>query len=175
LHRRYTPPPEKPLTDLKKKLDKQPDYIDQTGMQLHPYQLEGLNWLRYSWGQAIDTILAGELDCFLVTHNISFVRSVLSAPSPSTACSSLTLEDRHFVFIQKFPGERGSVRQCMVSQNCGSRLAHWMTSSGGCRYARFNCVVSQNSVAVDWRIGWRPVVAVGMQDLIALSYKTLWQ
>jgi chromodomain-helicase-DNA-binding protein 4 len=63
-YRRYTPPPEKPLTDLKKKLDKQPDYIDQTGMQLHPYQLEGLNWLRYSWGQGIDTILAGWLSWF---------------------------------------------------------------------------------------------------------------
>ena len=60
-YRRYTPPPDKPLTDLKKKLDKQPDYIDATGMQLHPYQLEGLNWLRYSWGQGIDTILAGKL------------------------------------------------------------------------------------------------------------------
>jgi len=60
-YRRYTPPPEKPLTDLKKKLDKQPDYIDLTGMQLHPYQLEGLNWLRYSWAQGIDTILAGWL------------------------------------------------------------------------------------------------------------------
>ncbi|PSN37765.1 Chromodomain-helicase-DNA-binding protein Mi-2 [Blattella germanica] len=62
---RYTPPPEKPLTDLKKKLDKQPEYIDQTGMQLHPYQLEGLNWLRYSWGQGIDTILA---DFYVVTY-----------------------------------------------------------------------------------------------------------
>jgi chromodomain-helicase-DNA-binding protein 4 len=54
------------LTDLKKKLDKQPEYIDQTGMQLHPYQLEGLNWLRYSWGQGIDTILAGGLVWFLL-------------------------------------------------------------------------------------------------------------
>lgn len=49
--RRYTPPPDKPLTDLKKKYDKQPEFLNDTGMQLHPYQLEGLNWLRYSWGQ----------------------------------------------------------------------------------------------------------------------------
>lgn len=35
-----------------------------TGMQLHPYQLEGLNWLRYSWAQGIDTILAGWLIWF---------------------------------------------------------------------------------------------------------------
>ena len=38
--RRYTPPPEKPTTDLKKKYERQPDYLDVTGMQLHPYQLE---------------------------------------------------------------------------------------------------------------------------------------
>lgn len=39
--RRYTPPPEKPITDLKKKLDKQPLYLDECAMQLHEYQLEG--------------------------------------------------------------------------------------------------------------------------------------
>lgn len=38
--KRYTPPPDKPTTDLKKKFERQPDYLDLTGMQLHPYQLE---------------------------------------------------------------------------------------------------------------------------------------
>lgn len=38
--KRYTPPPDKPTTDLKKKYERQPEYLDQTGMQLHPYQLE---------------------------------------------------------------------------------------------------------------------------------------
>lgn len=38
--KRYTPPPDKPMTDLKKKFERQPDYLDLTGMQLHPYQLE---------------------------------------------------------------------------------------------------------------------------------------
>lgn len=28
------------MTDLKKKFERQPDYLDLTGMQLHPYQLE---------------------------------------------------------------------------------------------------------------------------------------
>ncbi|KAK7794704.1 hypothetical protein R5R35_008025 [Gryllus longicercus] len=74
--RRYTPPPEKPLTDLKKKLDRQPDYIDQTGMQLHPYQLEGLNWLRYSWGQGIDTILADEMGLGKTIQTITFLYSL---------------------------------------------------------------------------------------------------
>ncbi|XP_069683396.1 chromodomain-helicase-DNA-binding protein Mi-2 homolog isoform X2 [Periplaneta americana] len=73
---RYTPPPEKPLTDLKKKLDKQPEYIDQTGMQLHPYQLEGLNWLRYCWGQGIDTILADEMGLGKTIQTITFLYSL---------------------------------------------------------------------------------------------------
>ena len=44
--RRYTPPPEKPVSNLSKKWDKQPDYVDITGLSLHEYQLEGCNWLR---------------------------------------------------------------------------------------------------------------------------------
>jgi len=44
--------------DLKRKYDKQPGFLS-SGLALHEYQLEGLNWLRYSWGQGIDTILAG--------------------------------------------------------------------------------------------------------------------
>ncbi|KAK9879935.1 hypothetical protein WA026_008444 [Henosepilachna vigintioctopunctata] len=74
--RRYTPPPEKPTTDLKKKLDKQPPYLDEYGMQLHPYQLEGLNWLRYSWGQGIDTILADEMGLGKTIQTITFLYSL---------------------------------------------------------------------------------------------------
>ena len=44
--RRYTPPPDKPSTNLNRKWEAQPDYLDVTGMSLHPYQLEGVNWLR---------------------------------------------------------------------------------------------------------------------------------
>ncbi|XP_018335624.1 chromodomain-helicase-DNA-binding protein Mi-2 homolog isoform X1 [Agrilus planipennis] len=73
---RYTPPPEKPLTDLKKKYDKQPDFLVETGMQLHPYQLEGLNWLRYSWGQGIDTILADEMGLGKTIQTITFLYSL---------------------------------------------------------------------------------------------------
>ncbi|KAF5307970.1 hypothetical protein FQR65_LT06537 [Abscondita terminalis] len=74
--RRYTPPPEKPTTDLKRKYEKQPDFIGETGMQLHPYQLEGLNWLRYSWGQGIDTILADEMGLGKTIQTISFLYSL---------------------------------------------------------------------------------------------------
>ncbi|KAJ8683101.1 hypothetical protein QAD02_018893 [Eretmocerus hayati] len=74
--RRYTPPPEKPTTDLKKKYERQPEFLDVTGMQLHPYQLEGLNWLRYSWGQGIDTILADEMGLGKTIQTITFLYSL---------------------------------------------------------------------------------------------------
>jgi len=76
LPRRYTPPPDKPITDLKKKYDKQPEFIDSTGMMLHPYQLEGLNWLRYSWGQGTDTILADEMGLGKTIQTITFLYSL---------------------------------------------------------------------------------------------------
>ena len=34
-------PPIKPLTNLKTKLEDQPDYIDKSELKLHPYQMEG--------------------------------------------------------------------------------------------------------------------------------------
>jgi len=74
--RRFNPPPDKPITDLKKKYDKQPDYLTDTGMELHPYQLEGLNWLRYSWGQGIDTILADEMGLGKTIQTITFLYSL---------------------------------------------------------------------------------------------------
>jgi SNF2 family DNA or RNA helicase len=44
---------------LYKKMDKQPPYI--SGGELHPYQLEGLNWLAYSWAVRNNGILADEM------------------------------------------------------------------------------------------------------------------
>uniref|UniRef100_A0A1B0D1P9 Uncharacterized protein n=1 Tax=Phlebotomus papatasi TaxID=29031 RepID=A0A1B0D1P9_PHLPP len=74
--RRYTPPPDKPISDLKKKYDVQPQYISDTGMQLHSYQLEGINWLRYSWGQGIDTILADEMGLGKTIQTATFLYSL---------------------------------------------------------------------------------------------------
>ncbi|XP_050735075.1 chromodomain-helicase-DNA-binding protein Mi-2 homolog isoform X6 [Eriocheir sinensis] len=74
--RRYTPPPEKPTTNLSKKWEKQPDYIEMTGLSLHEYQLEGVNWLRYSWGQGTDTILADEMGLGKTIQTIAFLYSL---------------------------------------------------------------------------------------------------
>ncbi|BHF73229.1 choline dehydrogenase 5 [Sparganum proliferum] len=69
-------PPEKPQTDLRKQLTKQPEYMDETGGQLHPYQLEGLNWLRFSYGNKVDTILADEMGLGKTIQTIAFLYSL---------------------------------------------------------------------------------------------------
>ncbi|KAI9588380.1 hypothetical protein GQX74_004225 [Glossina fuscipes] len=74
--RRYTPPPEKPTTDLKKKYEGQPPFLEGTGMQLHPYQIDGINWLRYSWGNAVDTILADEMGLGKTIQTVTFLYSL---------------------------------------------------------------------------------------------------
>ena len=74
--RRSSPPPEKPTVDPKKKYEYQPLYIDATGMELHPYQLEGCNWLRYSWAHRTDTILADEMGLGKTIQTIVFLYSL---------------------------------------------------------------------------------------------------
>uniref|UniRef100_A0A8B9PZK8 Chromodomain helicase DNA binding protein 5 n=1 Tax=Apteryx owenii TaxID=8824 RepID=A0A8B9PZK8_APTOW len=69
-------PPETPIVDPTVKFDKQPWYIDATGGTLHPYQLEGLNWLRFSWAQGTDTILADEMGLGKTVQTIVFLYSL---------------------------------------------------------------------------------------------------
>lgn len=58
------------------KFDRQPDYLDSTGGTLHPYQLEGLNWLRFSWAQGTDTILADEMGLGKTVQTAVFLYSL---------------------------------------------------------------------------------------------------
>lgn len=76
LKKKYNPPPDRPTTNLNKKYEDQPPFVYETGMQLHPYQLEGLNWLRYSWGQSIDTILADEMGLGKTIQTVTFLYSL---------------------------------------------------------------------------------------------------
>ncbi|XP_015192459.1 chromodomain-helicase-DNA-binding protein 5 isoform X3 [Lepisosteus oculatus] len=69
-------PPDTPIVDPTIKFDKQPWYIDATGGTLHPYQLEGLNWLRFSWAQGTDTILADEMGLGKTVQTIVFLYSL---------------------------------------------------------------------------------------------------
>nr|XP_054768903.1 chromodomain-helicase-DNA-binding protein Mi-2 homolog isoform X3 [Lytechinus pictus] len=65
-----------PTTDLRKKFEVQPQYIDACGGKLHDYQLEGLNWLRYSWAHDISTILADEMGLGKTIQTIAFLYSL---------------------------------------------------------------------------------------------------
>uniref|UniRef100_A0A671Y7B9 Chromodomain helicase DNA binding protein 4 n=1 Tax=Sparus aurata TaxID=8175 RepID=A0A671Y7B9_SPAAU len=69
-------PPANPVVDPTMKFDRQPDYLDSTGGTLHPYQLEGLNWLRFSWAQATDTILADEMGLGKTVQTAVFLYSL---------------------------------------------------------------------------------------------------
>ncbi|XP_063799501.1 chromodomain-helicase-DNA-binding protein 5 isoform X2 [Pseudophryne corroboree] len=69
-------PPLTPIVDPTVKFDKQPWYINATGGTLHPYQLEGLNWLRFSWAQGTDTILADEMGLGKTVQTIVFLYSL---------------------------------------------------------------------------------------------------
>ncbi|XP_063755463.1 LOW QUALITY PROTEIN: chromodomain-helicase-DNA-binding protein 4-like [Eleginops maclovinus] len=74
--KRVDRPPENPVVDPTIKFDRQPDYLDSTGGTLHPYQLEGLNWLRFSWAQGTDTILADEMGLGKTVQTAVFLYSL---------------------------------------------------------------------------------------------------
>ena len=61
----------------RKRYEKQPDFVDVTGGTLHPYQLEGLNWLRYSFAQHTDVILADEMGLGKTIQTIVFLQALL--------------------------------------------------------------------------------------------------
>ncbi|KAG8435735.1 hypothetical protein GDO86_013617 [Hymenochirus boettgeri] len=69
-------PPDTPTVDPTVKYDRQPEYLDITGGTLHPYQLEGLNWLRFSWAQGTDTILADEMGLGKTVQTAVFLYSL---------------------------------------------------------------------------------------------------
>eukprot|EP00117_Sycon_ciliatum_P030313 scpid13509/ scgid23933/ Chromodomain-helicase-DNA-binding protein 5; ATP-dependent helicase CHD5 len=56
------------------KYEEQPDFLTGT---LHPYQLEGLNWLRFSWAQGTNTILADEMGLGKTIQTIAFLSSLV--------------------------------------------------------------------------------------------------
>uniref|UniRef100_A0A8C4ZR91 DNA helicase n=1 Tax=Gadus morhua TaxID=8049 RepID=A0A8C4ZR91_GADMO len=74
--KRVDRPPDNPVVDPTIKFERQPDYLDSTGGNLHPYQLEGLNWLRFSWAQGTDTILADEMGLGKTVQTAVFLYSL---------------------------------------------------------------------------------------------------
>lgn len=64
----------RPHPDQWKALDESPRY--KGGNSLRPYQLEGLNWLRYSWYKGNNCILADEMGLGKTIQSLTFVHSV---------------------------------------------------------------------------------------------------
>ncbi|XP_069804983.1 chromodomain-helicase-DNA-binding protein 3 isoform X3 [Dendropsophus ebraccatus] len=68
--------PRSPTNDPTVKYENQPPFVSSTGGTLHMYQLEGLNWLRFSWAQGTDTILADEMGLGKTIQTIVFLYSL---------------------------------------------------------------------------------------------------
>ncbi|KAM4036249.1 chromodomain-helicase-DNA-binding protein 3 isoform 3-T3 [Anomaloglossus baeobatrachus] len=68
--------PRSPTNDPTVKYESQPAFVSSTGGTLHMYQLEGLNWLRFSWAQGTDTILADEMGLGKTIQTIVFLYSL---------------------------------------------------------------------------------------------------
>lgn len=64
----------RPHPDQWKALPESPTY--KAGNRLRPYQLEGLNWLRYSWYKGNNCILADEMGLGKTIQSLTFVHSV---------------------------------------------------------------------------------------------------
>lgn len=64
----------RPHPEQWKQLDKTPVY--KGGNSLRPYQLEGLNWLQYSWFKGNNCILADEMGLGKTIQSLTFVNSV---------------------------------------------------------------------------------------------------
>ena len=74
------------MFQCKRKYERQPDFIANTGGTLHKYQMEGLNWLRFSWAQGTNTILADEMGLGKTIQTISFIYSLFKEVRHCTVC-----------------------------------------------------------------------------------------
>ena len=61
------------MTRKVKPFEDQPEWIKSLNLSLHNYQLEGLNWLRYSWSQGTNVILADEMGLGKTIQTIALI------------------------------------------------------------------------------------------------------
>ena len=62
--------------DAEDMYEDQPEFIP-PGFKLHDYQMEGLNWLRFSWSQGTDVILADEMGLGKTIQTVIFIKSLI--------------------------------------------------------------------------------------------------
>lgn len=71
---------------------------------MHEYQIEGINWIRYSWGQRENTILADEMGLGKTIQTITYLNSLFKegrCDGPFLICaplSTLVNWEREFEF-----------------------------------------------------------------------------
>ena len=65
------------MTKKVKPYEDQPEWIKALNLSLHDYQMEGLNWLRYSWSQGTNVILADEMGLGKTIQSAVFIRSLI--------------------------------------------------------------------------------------------------
>ncbi|KAM7542621.1 hypothetical protein Aperf_G00000014009 [Anoplocephala perfoliata] len=86
-------PPPAPSNWEENWMDKQPDYVSEIeGGKLHPYQLEGVRWLRKSFYDGVNTILADEMGLGKTIQVISMLYSLFKEdgiPGPFLIVSPL--------------------------------------------------------------------------------------
>ncbi|CAL2045343.1 unnamed protein product [Caenorhabditis brenneri] len=70
-------PKKREKVDIRKKYEVQPDYVSETGGTLHPYQLEGINWLRHCWSNGTDAILADEMGLGKTVQSLTFLYTLM--------------------------------------------------------------------------------------------------
>ncbi|PFX26138.1 chromodomain-helicase-DNA-binding protein 4-like isoform X3 [Stylophora pistillata] len=93
-----------PVGDPRDKYEKQPEFIAANAGKLHDYQLEGLNWLRFSWAQGTNTILADEMGLGKTIQTIAFLYTIWKeghSPGPfliSAPLSTIINWEREFEF-----------------------------------------------------------------------------
>lgn len=93
------------IFQCKRKYERQPDFISNTGGTLHKYQMEGLNWLRFSWAQGTNTILADEMGLGKTIQTISFIYSLFKEVSVTNRASAL---DQWIQCLRKWKVKRTS-------------------------------------------------------------------
>ena len=89
------------VLQLKKKWEEQPDYITSTGGTLHPYQLEGVNWMRFSWAQDTNVILADEMGLGKTIQAISIIHT-LWREVRSCSVGKVLISDQMYTEIKSY-------------------------------------------------------------------------
>ncbi|KAJ3585173.1 hypothetical protein NHX12_013894, partial [Muraenolepis orangiensis] len=125
------------------KYEEQPDWVTSTGGTLHMYQLEGLNWLRFSWSQGTDTILADEMGLGKTIQTIVFLCSLFKEGHTrgpflvSAPLSTIINWEREFEFwapdlyVVTYTGDKDSRAIIRENELTFDDSAHATTARGG--------------------------------------------